>query len=139
MNASRGADGVDFDHAIEVLEEQTSVLWRRERTTSHALAKNVHPEMEPAAYGILMLLQRARATDGAMTSYLQPGFAALFAAHAFFNLAVVVRTVGGLWEGLDRRREDAAAALGGAVEQVDRAPEQVVEVGFEPGVLQRGD
>ncbi|MFC0385271.1 DMT family transporter [Muricoccus vinaceus] len=28
----------------------------------------------------LMLLQRARATDGAMTSYLQPGFAALFAA-----------------------------------------------------------
>ena len=66
MNASRGADGVDFDHAIEVLEEQTSVLWRRERTTSHALAKNVHPEMEPAAYGILMLLQREgslRATD----------------------------------------------------------------------------
>jgi DNA-binding MarR family transcriptional regulator len=66
MNASRGADSVDFDHAIEVLEEQTSVLWRRERTTSHALAKNVHPEMEPAAYGILMLLQREgslRATD----------------------------------------------------------------------------
>jgi hypothetical protein len=29
--------------------------------------------------------------------------------------------------------------FGGAVEQVDRAPEQVVEVGFEPGVLQRGD
>ncbi len=30
----------------------------------------------------------------------------------FFNLAVVVRTVGSLWEGLDRRREEAAAALG---------------------------
>ena len=43
---------------LEVLEEQTSVLWRRERTTSHALAKNVHPDMEPAAYGLLMLLQR---------------------------------------------------------------------------------
>lgn len=58
--------GVEFDRAIEVLEEQTSVLWRRERTTSHALAKNVHPEMEPAAYGVLTLLQREgslRATD----------------------------------------------------------------------------
>jgi DNA-binding MarR family transcriptional regulator len=66
METAEGYKGVDFDSAIEVLEEQTSVLWRRERTTSHALAKNVHPEMEPAAYGILTLLQREgslRATD----------------------------------------------------------------------------
>lgn len=55
-----------FDHAIEVLEQQTGVLWRRERLTSHALAKTVHPGMEPAAYAILTLLQREgplRATD----------------------------------------------------------------------------
>lgn len=66
MEIRKGADGSEFDQAIEILEEQTSVLWRRERTTSHALAKNVHPEMEPAAYGILTLLQREgslRATD----------------------------------------------------------------------------
>ncbi|MDQ0736294.1 MarR family winged helix-turn-helix transcriptional regulator [Arthrobacter agilis] len=66
MEAAADRDATEFDHAIEVLEEQTSVLWRRERTTSHALAKNVHPEMEPAAYGILTLLQREgslRATD----------------------------------------------------------------------------
>ncbi len=66
MDAAADTDGVEFDRAIEVLEEQTSVLWRRERTTSHALAKNVHPEMEPAAYGVLTLLQREgslRATD----------------------------------------------------------------------------
>lgn len=37
---------------------------------------------------------------------------AILAAFVFFNLAVVVRTVGGTWEGLDRRAEDAAAALG---------------------------
>jgi thiamine transport system permease protein len=37
---------------------------------------------------------------------------AIVAAMVFFNLAVVVRTVGALWEGLDRRREQAAAALG---------------------------
>ena len=35
---------------------------------------------------------------------------AILAAMIFFNLAVVVRTVGGLWESLDHRREDAAAA-----------------------------
>ncbi|KQO03398.1 MULTISPECIES: MarR family winged helix-turn-helix transcriptional regulator [unclassified Arthrobacter] len=66
METAMGHDDVEFERAIEVLEEQTSVLWRRERTTSHALAKNVHPAMEPAAYGILTLLQREgslRATD----------------------------------------------------------------------------
>lgn len=36
----------------------------------------------------------------------------ILAAFVFFNLAVVVRTVGGAWEGLDLRSEEAAAALG---------------------------
>ncbi len=37
---------------------------------------------------------------------------AILIAHAFFNHAVVVRTVGGLWEGLDPRTEEAARVLG---------------------------
>ena len=37
---------------------------------------------------------------------------AILLAHAFFNHAVVVRTVGGLWELLDPRTEEAARALG---------------------------
>jgi thiamine transport system permease protein len=37
---------------------------------------------------------------------------AIVMAHAFFNLAVVVRTVGGLWEGLDPSTEEAARVLG---------------------------
>ena len=38
--------------------------------------------------------------------------AAIVAALVFFNISVVVRTVGAFWEGLDRRVEEAAAALG---------------------------
>jgi thiamine transport system permease protein len=37
---------------------------------------------------------------------------AILIAHAFFNHAVVVRTVGGLWESLDPRAEEAARVLG---------------------------
>jgi thiamine transport system permease protein len=38
--------------------------------------------------------------------------ASIVAALVFFNVSVVVRTVGAFWEGLDRRPEEAAAALG---------------------------
>jgi thiamine transport system permease protein len=37
---------------------------------------------------------------------------AILLAHVFFNYAVVVRTVGGLWSHLDRRQEEAAQMLG---------------------------
>ena len=39
-------------------------------------------------------------------------FAGVVAALVFFNYSVVVRTVGAFWAQLDRRAEDAAAALG---------------------------
>ncbi|GAA4032921.1 iron ABC transporter permease [Allokutzneria multivorans] len=40
------------------------------------------------------------------------GVIAIVLANAFFNVAVVARTVGGLWANLDLRAEDAARALG---------------------------
>lgn len=40
------------------------------------------------------------------------GVLAIVLANAFFNVAVVARTVSGLWTHLDRRAEDAARALG---------------------------
>ncbi len=46
--------------------------------------------------------------------------AAIIAALVFFNVSVVVRTVGPWWEGLDPRREEAAAALGATPLQVLR-------------------
>lgn len=39
---------------------------------------------------------------------------AILAALVFFNIAVVVRTVGGRWSALDPRQAEAAAALGGS-------------------------
>jgi thiamine transport system permease protein len=57
---------------------------------------------------------------------------AIVAAMVFFNLAVVVRTVGALWEGLDRRREEAAAALGASPLQVLRT---VTLPALMPGIV----
>lgn len=57
---------------------------------------------------------------------------AILAAMVFFNLAVVVRTVGGLWESLDHRREDAAAALGASPAQVFRT---VTLPALKPGIV----
>jgi thiamine transport system permease protein len=47
--------------------------------------------------------------------------AAIVGAMVFFNLAVVVRTVGASWESLDRRPAEAAAALGATPVQVLRS------------------
>jgi thiamine transport system permease protein len=41
-----------------------------------------------------------------------PSLGAMLLAHVFFNYAVVVRTVGGMWAHLDPRDEDAARMLG---------------------------
>lgn len=57
---------------------------------------------------------------------------AIIAAMVFFNLAVVVRTVGSQWENLDRRREEAAAALGASPWQVLRT---VTFPALAPGVI----
>lgn len=50
----------DFQSAIDSLEQQLSMLWRRARANSHRVAREVHPDMEPAAYGLLTVLQREK-------------------------------------------------------------------------------
>jgi thiamine transport system permease protein len=64
--------------------------------------------------------------------HLDDTAAAIVSAMVFFNLAVVVRTVGSLWEGLDRRREEAAAALGASPLQVLRT---VTLPALMPGII----
>jgi thiamine transport system permease protein len=51
---------------------------------------------------------------------LEGSATAIVAALAFFNVSVVVRTVGASWQALDPRREEAAAALGASPRQVFR-------------------
>jgi thiamine transport system permease protein len=50
--------------------------------------------------------------------HLDGSAVAIVAALAFFNVSVVVRTVGASWQALDPRREQAAAALGASPRQV---------------------
>ncbi|WP_342372859.1 iron ABC transporter permease [Propioniciclava soli] len=49
---------------------------------------------------------------------LDGSFAIVVAALAFFNIAVVVRTVGGMWAGLDGRPAEVAAVLGATPRRV---------------------
>lgn len=47
--------------------------------------------------------------------------AAIVLAHVFFNVAVIVRLVGGMWAGLDRRVDEAARTLGATPWQAFRS------------------
>ncbi|MEW1722285.1 MarR family transcriptional regulator [Streptomyces sp. NPDC093109] len=55
-----------MDHEFLALEKELSVFLRRARATSGEMAREVHPELEPAAYGLLVRLEECgpqRATE----------------------------------------------------------------------------
>jgi DNA-binding MarR family transcriptional regulator len=57
------------DAALKNVEHQISLFWRRARAISNQLSRQVHPDMEPAAYGLLTVIRREgpiRLTDLAM-------------------------------------------------------------------------
>ncbi|WP_059011668.1 ABC transporter permease [Streptomyces specialis] len=60
----------------------------------------------------LALVGRGGLLDELWGVRLDTGVWAILLAHAFFNYAIVVRTVGGLWARLDPRQEEAARVLG---------------------------
>ncbi|MBC9711297.1 MarR family transcriptional regulator [Streptomyces sp. TRM66268-LWL] len=54
------------DHEFLALERELTVFLRRARASSGEMARAVHPELEPAAYGLLVRLEEGgpqRATD----------------------------------------------------------------------------
>ncbi|NJQ00879.1 MarR family winged helix-turn-helix transcriptional regulator [Streptomyces zingiberis] len=67
-----------LDHAFLALERELSVFFRRARASSGELAREVHPELEPAAYGLLLRLAETgeqRAT--ALAAYFGVGKATM--------------------------------------------------------------
>ncbi|MYV55979.1 MarR family transcriptional regulator [Streptomyces sp. SID3212] len=63
------AGGREVDHEFLALERELAVFLRRARANSGEMAREVHPELEPAAYGLLVRLeesgsQRATALAG---------------------------------------------------------------------------
>ncbi|MEU3188013.1 iron ABC transporter permease [Streptomyces sp. NPDC006923] len=65
-----------------------------------------------AGTAFLALLGRGGLLDRLWSVRLDTTVWAILLAHVFFNYAVVVRTVGGLWAQLDPRQEEAARVLG---------------------------
>ncbi|MBG6083775.1 MarR family winged helix-turn-helix transcriptional regulator [Zhihengliuella flava] len=57
MTSEESTERVRED-AISSMEEQLSLLFRRSRAIGNRVARRVHPDMEPGAYGLLRALQR---------------------------------------------------------------------------------
>jgi len=70
-----------------------------------------------AGTAFLALVGRGGLTDDLFGVRLDTSVWAILLAHVFFNYAVVVRTVGGLWAQLDPRQEEAARMLGASRRQ----------------------
>ncbi|MDQ0028948.1 MarR family winged helix-turn-helix transcriptional regulator [Arthrobacter bambusae] len=49
--------GDNVDAALRQVEHQLSMFWRRARSLSHQLSRQVHPDMEPAAYGLMSIIR----------------------------------------------------------------------------------
>jgi DNA-binding MarR family transcriptional regulator len=53
-----GSTENSVDAALRTVEHQISLFWRRGRSMSQRLSRQVHPDMEPAAYGLLTVIRR---------------------------------------------------------------------------------
>ncbi|MGW9413475.1 MarR family winged helix-turn-helix transcriptional regulator [Arthrobacter cupressi] len=57
-DAPEPVNGDGVDNALQQVEHQLSIFWRRARSLSHQLSRQVHPDMEPAAYGLLSIIRK---------------------------------------------------------------------------------
>jgi DNA-binding MarR family transcriptional regulator len=56
--ATSGPGAETVDAALNTVEQQISLFLRRARSLSQQLSREVHPDMEPAAYGLLAVIRR---------------------------------------------------------------------------------
>ncbi len=52
------SSGDSLDETLNTVEHQISLFWRRSRSISQQLSRQVHPDMEPSAYGLLAVIRR---------------------------------------------------------------------------------
>ncbi|MGW0732897.1 MarR family winged helix-turn-helix transcriptional regulator [Streptomyces sp. NPDC002851] len=85
---------VGEDQAFLALERELTVFLRRARASSGEMARAVHPDLEPAAYGLLVRLEEAgpqRATE--LAAYIGVGKATMSRQlRALEELGLVTRT-----------------------------------------------
>ncbi|GGY69062.1 transcriptional regulator [Streptomyces xanthochromogenes] len=88
-----GADVHGPDQEFLALERELAVFLRRARASSGEMAREVHPDLEPAAYGLLVRLDEAgpqRATE--LAGYFGVGKATMSRQlHALEDLGLVAR------------------------------------------------
>lgn len=86
-------DDPTVEAALRTVEHQISLFWRRARSVSHQLSRQVHPDMEPAAYGLLAVIRRdqpIRLTD--LASYIGVGKPSVSRQIAFLeNIGLVFK------------------------------------------------
>jgi DNA-binding MarR family transcriptional regulator len=85
---------IGVDHAFLALERELALFLRRARASSGEMAREVHPDLESAAYGLLLRLEdagRQRATD--LAAYFGVGKATMSRQlRALEELGLVART-----------------------------------------------
>src|SRR3970040_2307266 len=99
----------------------SSTRWRRSSSAAFSPARrrrrspgrSVVPAVLPVPFGLPTVVV-ALAFLAILPESLERGWVAILVAHAFFNVAVVVRVVGTFWANLDPRGSEGAATLGAA-------------------------
>ncbi len=121
---SLGGDGwADAFTRPRFIEAAWFTLWQASLSTVLTVAAalpltwvlsrfNFHGKALVRAFVTIPFVLPTVVVGAAFLSVFDAGLGALIAAHVFYNIAVVVRTVGGVWSRIDPMVEEAAAVLG---------------------------